>query len=117
MDARQMFKFACISRCLDAGMTGEQMLQSVTNWRASLEKRAEGLVPYVGGALLAAPVALGGVTALAKNVLTDSNAVDTETAKQEELSSLYARMASQLRQQQEMRKYQQQRKRSARYAM
>jgi hypothetical protein len=134
MTANEAFKLGFLTRCVEEGMTPEQIhtltkqaADSVTQFTTknivntakapvdfgkSLLEFGRAAAPYAAG-LLAIPPSLGALAAYLKNQATErSDDSLLEEAKQQELTDTYHRMADQLQRAQQMRKYKQQRKRT-----
>jgi enoyl-CoA hydratase/carnithine racemase len=129
MTANEAFKLGFLTRCVEEGMTPEQIhtltkrafssvTQNVTDAAkapfdisASALSTGQKALPYLAAAM-AIPPSVGGLMAYLKNHATDRGDDLVEEAKQQELTDTYQRMAEQLQRAQQMRKYKQQRKRT-----
>lgn len=111
MEPNEAFKVGFLARCLEDGLSAEQTKDLVKRaFDCSLEKESSiggaakalmaGASGLVGPALalgLAAPPAVGGLSAYLYNKATDVDEAEVDDIKNRELVETYRRMADQLR--------------------
>ncbi len=126
MDARQSFKFAFISSCIDAGFTTPACIRDAV--KQAMEKSANPLATFfgldalskgVGGVwdtakelgtaslagLAVAPPIAGAIAGHLAGKATDISDFDVNQAKQQELVAEYKRQADRLRREGQLRRY------------
>lgn len=131
LSAQEAFKVGFLARCVQDGLSPDQMLDRVKAASDMLEKRAvlNALVSGAGGmmggaartlasyglpAALAAPPILGGLGGYALAKATDMDDTDADSIKNQELVEEYRRQAERLKRQKAVRDYTQEVRHSSR---
>ncbi len=130
---QEAFKVGFLERCVQDGLSPDQMLSRVKQARDMLEKRAlfglvdrgldaagglaKGLASYGTVAALAAPPILGGLGGYALAKGTDIDDTDVNDIKNRELIDEYQRQAAELKRRKSVRSYKQERGQSGRVFM
>jgi DNA helicase TIP49 (TBP-interacting protein) len=138
MQPHEAFKLGFLSRCVEEGLSPEQInglaksaaeflgkqafvreaIGQVTGTVKDTADAGKSVVEFgksmwpLAALAVGVPAGAGALTAYLQNAATDVDATDVEEAKQQELMDTYRRMADQLGRKKQMRDYKQQRKRT-----
>jgi len=134
LNPQEAFKVGFLARCVQDGLSPEQMLYSVKQAAVLFEKKAflgnllgsaastvggaaQGLAGYAIPAALIAPPVLGGLAGYGLAKATDIDDTDVDDIKNRELLQEYRRQAEKLRRQKAVRDYRQERTNTGRVFM
>lgn len=123
MTPQEAFKIGFLARCVEenygpekiaalSGMMTEKMGGVLGELSDTFTDLAKGGLMMTGTGLMVAPWLAGGGLAYAANKASDPTHADIDEIKNQELIDEYTQAAQQLKQQQELRKYKQQRTKS-----
>jgi len=135
LNAREAFKVGFLARCVEDGLSPDEMLDRVKFAAELLEKRA-GIISTLGGKLadvgqgigsaalgyglplaLAAPPILGGVAGYGLARATDIDDTDIDDVKDREVMDEYVRQTARLKRQRAARDYQKAKQQTGRIFM
>ena len=128
---REAFKFGFLSRCVEHGLSLDQVHQQVkealdklAGWTDLITKPAgaaahgvASMSPYAMAGLAAAPLAIGGLGGFGLAKAVDVNERDADEVKRDEVTDEYERQTDLLRRVKAIRDAKQSRKRSGRLLM
>lgn len=123
MTPQEAFKIGFLARCVEenygpekiaalSGMMTEKTGGFLSELTDTFTDLAKGGLVMTGTGLMAAPWLAGGGLAYAANKASDPTHADIDEIKNQELIDEYTQAAQQLKQQQDLRKYKQQRTKS-----